>query len=1147
MSIDRFDKILTEASQRPELAADWKRQRDTAKEFCKRFDDGSDTQLLGDQVGMGKTYVAMAVIANTVLGRRKNSSKALLITPPSPILRSKWEQELRSFSSSYLAEKKKGSLKPIVIDSFWDLVANLHDYGDTSVQRISEGRYKCIVHSLWGWAIHKDWVSNYQYWWPVLDNFDRESAEAMKFKSDYSSAGWWGFLERKNAEGNDILHRLLKPKGGLWMNPGESANTIKQLFKEFADNQDAYEPNVFILGMNSLNRPRSNSAENQRFATFVLAVLLRGRWETTRIAILQAVLTKTRTLLPDASLKLLDDLANADLYKTRDYVMLALESDESLRGTWSDIARDAASAETKIIRDFFSELLERIVSSKLRDSGIKLAVVDEVHNWKSGANGARHFQKNFAPAIDHKLLISATPFQMDKDEMFSIFEYACKSGGATSAVLNEIYPGTNEIFLGTKLLDACLDCNGQLFDALARLGPQDAALLQSDEVALLPMESIEAGLLQMSRSGELSSRMDEFFLKALTYRRALDALLQQQRLIMIRHVKSRDHRSFHAGKDFTVKHEPRRNALYKVAGLSDSKYALINLLAMRLDQRIRGTESPDTAKPANARLVRGLTSSLAAFKESWETANGQKVDLPPGTQGYMQLFEDAIAVANHPKVSATVEYAYQNFLQGKKTLVFCERVATAVEIEISLRKKIDDSLSNDTLDLASKRQKIIVDHLFSDMQWHRSWSRLNPDRASSAERQDDRRKASVFIQHCLEKSKALTTPRRILRLLDLWFLREEFRQARGCNVVGGTALRLLASLADQLEDSGGSNEAIDAVLNAQTEREAGADETISQSIDVVLNEGFTNGINLWVDEDSGFDRAIWALAESEANRLIQGQASQDPKPETYPTFYGILLGLQIGLKKVVLRPDLLRRCLPAAEGQSDAQAVLQGVKLKRGGGESTWSKVIRFLDGLTQANGTINPVDKTNTQRRSLWRGVELREDPLVARLDGAVDASRRVILCAAFNSPLAPDVLVCTAIGSEGIDLHKECSEIIHHDLPWNPAKLEQRIGRLDRVGRLGEASNDALYVGIPFLAHDYDQFQYEKVLSRAQLFEVLLGKPDFDLSTEEEAHDDTGDKVLEVDCEADETFDRPLTLLPDNFVRWLSVDLSLAAIARP
>ena len=54
-----------------------------------------------------------------------------------------------------------------------------------------------------------------------------------------------------------------------------------------------------------------------------------------------------------------------------------------------------------------------------------------------------------------------------------------------------------------------------------------------------------------------------------------------------------------------------------------------------------------------------------------------------------------------------------------------------------------------------------------------------------------------------------------------------------------------------------------------------------------------------------------------------------------------------------------------------------------------------------------------------------------------------------AFNTD--PDVeplriLVCTDAAREGINLQSYCSDLIHFDLPWNPSRLEQRNGRIDR-----------------------------------------------------------------------------------------------------
>jgi hypothetical protein len=45
------------------------------------------------------------------------------------------------------------------------------------------------------------------------------------------------------------------------------------------------------------------------------------------------------------------------------------------------------------------------------------------------------------------------------------------------------------------------------------------------------------------------------------------------------------------------------------------------------------------------------------------------------------------------------------------------------------------------------------------------------------------------------------------------------------------------------------------------------------------------------------------------------------------------------------------------------------------------------------------------------------------------------------------PEVLISSPVLGEGVDLHRFCRHVIHHDLCWNPSTLEQRTGRLDRI----------------------------------------------------------------------------------------------------
>ena len=67
----------------------------------------------------------------------------------------------------------------------------------------------------------------------------------------------------------------------------------------------------------------------------------------------------------------------------------------------------------------------------------------------------------------------------------------------------------------------------------------------------------------------------------------------------------------------------------------------------------------------------------------------------------------------------------------------------------------------------------------------------------------------------------------------------------------------------------------------------------------------------------------------------------------------------------------------------------------------------------------------------------------------GATSTDRREAVKRAFNADPAQEplrILICTDAAREGINLQSRCADLVHFDLPWNPARLEQRNGRIDR-----------------------------------------------------------------------------------------------------
>lgn len=205
--------------------------------------------------------------------------------------------------------------------------------------------------------------------------------------------------------------------------------------------------------------------------------------------------------------------------------------------------------------------------------------------------------------------------------------------------------------------------------------------------------------------------------------------------------------------------------------------------------------------------------------------------------------------------------------------------------------------------------------------------------------------------------------------------------------------------------------------------------------------------------------------------------------------------------------------------------------------ESMADRIAIFLEDLQASSGEI---DDPSAQRHIIYESTKLRDQQFVALVDGNSKSDVRDRVFAGFNTPLLPEVLICTSVGQEGIDLHRHCRHVIHYDLAWNPAVLEQRTGRVDRIGsktfRERAAENDGqktyLEIGVPFLAGTYDERMYEELRIRAQTFEVLTG----------------GDLAVEnaegVDCDGKDTSntsDLDFVILPQRMIEELRVRLEV------
>ena len=116
----------------------------------------------------------------------------------------------------------------------------------------------------------------------------------------------------------------------------------------------------------------------------------------------------------------------------------------------------------------------------------------------------------------------------------------------------------------------------------------------------------------------------------------------------------------------------------------------------------------------------------------------------------------------------------------------------------------------------------------------------------------------------------------------------------------------------------------------------------------------------------------------------------------------------------------------------------------RGGASAKWNDR-RILIFTENRQGTKRYV------RETIERAIEGTNQcyDRIEVIDGLTSRARRREIQRRFNSPPSQDplrILLATDAAREGLNFQAYCADLFHYDLPWNPGRIEQRNGRIDR-----------------------------------------------------------------------------------------------------
>lgn len=200
-------------------------------------------------------------------------------------------------------------------------------------------------------------------------------------------------------------------------------------------------------------------------------------------------------------------------------------------------------------------------------------------------------------------------------------------------------------------------------------------------------------------------------------------------------------------------------------------------------------------------------------------------------------------------------------------------------------------------------------------------------------------------------------------------------------------------------------------------------------------------------------RALEATIENRL-RALRGEAEEPPTPAELREFSAEVAQDEARAERTA--ELILRSSVPKEEKQRKAEvSALNGIRKLLKSLPAADPKISALLQEMRSVLAQ-EPDEKfiVFTEYRDTLRAVEealSREKDFSGRsvsMTGGMTARSRLAVQERFESG-AVSVLLATDAASEGLNLQRQCRRVVHIELPWNPNRMEQRNGRVDRYGQ--------------------------------------------------------------------------------------------------
>ena len=172
--------------------------------------------------------------------------------------------------------------------------------------------------------------------------------------------------------------------------------------------------------------------------------------------------------------------------------------------------------------------------------------------------------------------------------------------------------------------------------------------------------------------------------------------------------------------------------------------------------------------------------------------------------------------------------------------------------------------------------------------------------------------------------------------------------------------------------------------------------------------------------------------------------------------------------------------------------------LRRSGEDTKWRELDRILeDPLVQdpkRSGRRKLIIFTEARDTLVYLAERIRnrtgDEESVSVIHGGVPRDRRRAVIAAFNDDPAVRFLIANDAAGEGVNLQRGAHLMVNYDLPWNPNRLEQRFGRIHRIGQ-----TEVCHLWNLVSSETREGAVYERLLTKLETARNTLGGKVYDV----------------------------------------------------